>query len=185
MGKYSGYLALMSMLATGAERAYLNEDGITLDDLREDVRMLNTGFEDGKKLGVMVRNERAHPLYTTQFISDLFEAEGGDRYEVRVSVLGHLQQGGDPSPFDRILATRYAYRCINFLEEKALADSSDSAVVGVQGSEYRFTPLEDILKEYDVPHERPKRQWWMGLKPIAQMLAQPEPQYYHTVEHTA
>ena len=184
MGKYCGYLALTSMLATGAERAYLNEDGITLDDLRDDVQMLNTGFEHGKKLGVMVRNERAHPLYTTQFISDLFEAEGGDRYEVRVSVLGHLQQGGDPSPFDRILATRYAYRCINFLEEKALADSNDSAVVGVLGSEYRFTPLEDILKEYDVAHERPKRQWWMGLKPIAQMLAQPEPQYYHTVEHT-
>lgn len=35
--------------------------------------------------------------------------------EVRMSVLGHLQQGGDPSPFDRILATRYAYRC-NFLK---------------------------------------------------------------------
>ena len=46
----------------------------------------------------MIRNERGHPIYTTQFVSDLFEAEGGDLYEVRMSVLGHLQQGGDPSP---------------------------------------------------------------------------------------
>jgi 6-phosphofructokinase 1 len=178
MGRYCGYLALMGMLATGAERAYLNEEGVTLDDLRQDVRLLNTGFEQGKRLGVMIRNERAHPLYTTQFISDLFEAEGGDLYEVRMSVLGHLQQGGDPTPFDRILATRFAYRCINFLEEKALAGSDEAAVVGLSGSGYHFTPLEDILRTYDVTHQRPKQQWWMDLRPIARMLAQPGPQFY-------
>ena len=103
-------------------------------------RLLNTGFEHGKRLGVMIRNERAHPLYTTQFMADLFEAEGGDLYEVRMSVLGHLQQGGDPTPFDRILATRYAYRCISFLEEQANAKNSDVTCVGVQGSEYKLTP---------------------------------------------
>ncbi len=178
MGRYCGYLALMGMLATGAERAYLNEEGITLDDLRQDVRLLNTGFQQGKRLGVMIRNENAHPIYTTQFISDLFEAEGGDLYEVRMSVLGHLQQGGDPTPFDRILATRFAYRCINFLEEKALADSDEAAVVGLSGNGYHFSPLEDVLRTYDVAHQRPKQQWWMDLRPIARLLAQPGPQFY-------
>ena len=178
MGKYCGYLALMGMLATGAERAYLNEEGVTLDALREDVRLLNTGFEHGKRLGVMIRNERAHPLYSTQFMADLFEAEGGELFEVRKAVLGHLQQGGDPTPFDRILATRYAYRCINFLEEKAQEGSADAACVGILGSQYQFTPLEDILRTYDPQHERPKQQWWMNLQPIARMLAQPGPQFY-------
>jgi 6-phosphofructokinase 1 len=178
MGRYCGYLALMGMLATGAERAYLNEEGVTLDDLRQDVRLLNTGFRQGKRLGVMIRNERAHPIYTTQFVSDLFEAEGGDLYEVRMSVLGHLQQGGDPSPFDRILATRFAYRCINFLEEKALGGSDEAAVVGLSGSGYHFTPLEEVLRTYDVAHQRPKQQWWMELRPIARMLAQPGPKFY-------
>jgi 6-phosphofructokinase 1 len=178
MGRYCGYLALMGMLATGAERAYLNEEGITLDDLRQDVRLLNTGFQQGKRLGVMIRNERAHPIYTTQFISDLFEAEGGDLYEVRMSVLGHLQQGGDPSPFDRILATRFAFRCINFLEEKALAGSDEAAVVGLSGSGYHFTPLDEVLRTYDVAHQRPKQQWWMDLRPIARLLAQPGPKFY-------
>jgi 6-phosphofructokinase 1 len=178
MGRYCGYLALMGMLATGAERAYLNEEGVTLDDLRQDVRLLNTGFAQGKRLGVMIRSERAHPTYTTQFIADLFEAEGGDLYEVRMSVLGHLQQGGDPTPFDRILATRFAYRCINFLEEKALAGSDEAAVVGLSGSGYHFTPLEDVLRTYDVTHQRPKQQWWMDLRPIARMLAQPGPKFY-------
>ncbi|GIK71040.1 MAG: 6-phosphofructokinase [Chloroflexota bacterium] len=178
MGKYCGYLALMSMLATGAERAYLHEEGVTLKDLYHDVRLLNTGFEHGKRLGVMIRNERAHPLYTTQFMSNLFEAEGGDLYEVRMSVLGHLQQGGDPTPFDRILATRYAYRCIRFLEEEALAGRDTVACLGVQGSKYHVTPLEEVIRRYDAKHERPKEQWWMDLRPIAQMLAQPGPQYY-------
>ena len=179
MGKYCGYLALMSMLATGAERAYLHEEGVTLKDLYHDVQLLNTGFEHGKRLGVMIRNERAHPLYTTQFMSNLFEAEGGELYEVRMSVLGHLQQGGDPSPFDRILATRYAYRCINFLEEDALAGKDTVACIGVQGSQYNVTPLDEVARRYDAKHERPKEQWWMGLRPIAQMLAQPGPQYYN------
>jgi 6-phosphofructokinase 1 len=57
MGKYCGYLALMSMLATGAERAYLHEEGVTLKDLYHDVQLLNTGFEHGKRLGVMIRND--------------------------------------------------------------------------------------------------------------------------------
>jgi 6-phosphofructokinase 1 len=178
MGRYCGYLALMGMLATGAERAYLHEESVTLDDLREDVLLLNTGFAHGKRLGVMIRNEDAHPLYTTKFMHDLFEAEGGDLYEVRMAVLGHLQQGGDPSPFDRILATRYAYRCINFLEEKALAGTDDAACMGLMGSEYRFTPLEDMVRTYDTHLQRPKQQWWMELRPIARMLAQPEPQFY-------
>jgi 6-phosphofructokinase 1 len=178
MGRYCGYLALMGMLATGAERAYLAEEGVTLDDLRQDVRLLNTGFQQGKRLGVMIRNERAHPIYTTEFIADLFEAEGGDLYEVRKSVLGHLQQGGDPTPFDRILATRFAFRCINFLEEKALGGSDEAAVVGLSGSGYHFTPLEDVLRNYDIAHQRPKQQWWMDLRPIARMLAQPGPKFY-------
>lgn len=141
MGKYCGYLALMSMIATGAERAYLNERGITLDDLREDVRLLNTGYAEGKRLGVMIRNEQAHPIYTTDFIARLFAAEGGDLYEVRTVVLGHLQQGGDPTPFDRIMATRDVYRRIQYLEEKVFAGESEVACVGITGSEYGITPL--------------------------------------------
>ena len=178
MGKYCGYLALMSMVATGAERAYLTERGITLDDLRADVRLLNTGFAEGKRLGVMIRNEKAHPIYTTDFIAQLFEAEGGDLYEVRTAVLGHLQQGGDPTPFDRILATRYAYRCIQYLEEKAYAGDNEVACVGITGSEYAITPLVDALRSYDVAMERPKQQWWLSLEPMARMLAQPGPGFY-------
>ncbi|HEY65468.1 MAG TPA: 6-phosphofructokinase [Caldilineae bacterium] len=175
MGRYCGYLALMSALATGAERVYLHEEGITLRDLEEDLRLLVASFEAGKNLGLMIRNERANPLYTTDFIRALLEEEGGDLFEVRQAVLGHLQQGGDPTPFDRILATRLAVRCVAFLSEQAGKDEPASACVGLVGGEIRFTDLEEIPRIADMKHRRPKQQWWMDLRPIARMLAQPYP----------
>ena len=76
MGHYCGYLALMSGLATGAERFYLPEEGITLKDLQEDVDVLCRGFQAGKKLGLIIRSEYANAVYTTNFICSLYEEEG-------------------------------------------------------------------------------------------------------------
>ncbi len=115
MGNYCGYLALMSGLASGAERVYLPEDGVTLNDLRADLATMRHAFQQGKRLSLMIRNEHANALYTTSFMAALFEEEGRDLFDVRQAVLGHLQQGGAPSPFDRIQAVRLAARCVEFL----------------------------------------------------------------------
>ena len=123
MGRYCGYLALMSALATGAERAYLHEEGITLNMLQNDIEFLNDGFRHGKRVGLMIRNEDANPLYNTPFLAALFEEEGGDLFDVRMAVLGHLQQGGDPTPYDRILATRLTSDAIDFLVEACNYDA--------------------------------------------------------------
>ena len=104
---------MMSGLATGAERVYLPEDGITLAELQRDVADLRAGFEGGKRLGLMIRNEKADPYYTTGFLVTLFEKEGGDLFDVRQTILGHIQQGGSPTPYDRIQATRLATRARN------------------------------------------------------------------------
>ena len=76
MGRDCGYLALLSGLATGAERVYLPEDGITLDDLTADLAAFGEGFRSGKRLGLVVRSEGADPVYTTGFITSLFQKEG-------------------------------------------------------------------------------------------------------------
>ncbi len=181
MGRYCGYLAFMGMLATGAERVYLHEEGVTLQDLTRDLQMLIEGFSSGKRLGVMIRNEQANPIYDTTFISNLFEEEGRDLFEVRWSVLGHLQQGGDPSPFDRVLATRYAVKCIERLEREALEETGEVSVIGqVQGG-FQFTSFDDALRTYDVKHQRPKQQWWMELRPLGRLLAQPEPGFHRSL----
>jgi 6-phosphofructokinase 1 len=175
MGRHCGYLALMSGLSTGAERVYLHEEGVTLKDLQADVEALNYGFEHGKRLGLMIRNENANDVYDTPFMCKLFEEEGRELYDVRQSILGHLQQGGNPSPFDRIQATRLATRSINYLIEQVESGSGQSAFIGLQGKEIKFHNLEDFPRMVDLKFQRPKQQWWMDLRPIARLLAQPGP----------
>ena len=176
MGRRCGYLALMSGLATGAERVYMHEEGIRLNDLQIDVKELVTGFKHGKRLGLLMRNEEAHPVYTTNVLCALFDAESDGLFDVRQTILGHMQQGGGPSPFDRIQATRLAARCIDYLIEHAQPELCDSAYIGLEAGGIQIHPLEDMPKMLDEVNQRPKQEWWMDLRSIAKVLAQPMPQ---------
>ena len=175
MGQYCGYLALMGAMASGAERVYMHEEGVTLQDLVRDVEQLTTGFKRGKRLGLLIRNEKANTVYTTEFMRALFEEEGGELFDVRQAILGHMQQGGDPSPFDRILATRFAAHCVEYLEKQIGEAEPVSATIGETGGELKFTNLEDIPRLMDKQFPRPRRQWWMQLREMARVLAQPAP----------
>jgi 6-phosphofructokinase 1 len=172
MGHYCGYLALMGGLATGAERVYMHEEGITLNDLQADVAKLTTGFLSGKRLGLVIRNEYANPIYTTNFICSLFEEEGKDVFDVRAAILGHLQQGGDPSPFDRIQANRLARLCLEFLIDECNKGSEHSAFIGLQNGQIQFHDMRDFERMVVSEYQRPRDQWWRELRPIARLLAQ-------------
>ena len=174
MGRYCGYLALMSGLATGAERVYMHEEGVTLHDLQHDLENLVRDFQENKRLGLIIRAENADPFYTTPFIASLFEKEGGNLFDVRQTILGHIQQGGDPTPFDRIQATRMASRCIDFLSREAGKVSPAGAFVGLQSGHMTFTSLGDLPRLVDAEYGRPKEQWWLKMRPIARLLAQEE-----------
>jgi 6-phosphofructokinase 1 len=177
MGGDSGYLALITGLASGAERVYLPEEGITLADLQADVADLVEGFEHGKRLGLMIRNENADQLYTADFIVALFEKEGGPLFDVRQAILGHVQQGGNPSPFDRIQAIRLAARCIGYLIEQAASGSPSpgAAMIGLQQGKVQFTGLEDFPRLVAADARRPKVEWWMELRDVARIMAKPGP----------
>jgi len=175
MGHYCGYLALMSGLATGAERFYLPELGITLADLQHDVENLRRGFLAGKRLGLVIRNEDANKIYTTGFICSLFEEEGKDEFDVRPAILGHLQQGGDPSPFDRIQATRLASLCFEYLVNQCNQGGSNSAFLGLQHGKIVFHDMRDFDRMVDMKLQRPRDQWWLELKPIADIMAKLAP----------
>ena len=175
MGRYCGYLALMAGLASGAERVYMHEEGVTLDDLKADVDRLIAGFEGGKRLGLMIRNEYANDCYTTQFMVQLFEEEGGDLFDVRQAILGHLQQGGDPTPFDRNLAARLAGLCVERMVSSASNGTADAVAIGLQQGEENFIDLGGLAENIDADFRRPSTQWWMDLRPQVSILAQPSP----------
>ncbi|HNP87630.1 MAG TPA: 6-phosphofructokinase [Kouleothrix sp.] len=173
MGRNCGYLALLSGLASGAERVYLNEEGVTLHALQEDLSAMLADFQQGKRLSLIIRNEQANPVYTTAFISALFEVEGGELFSVRQSILGHLQQGGDPTPFDRIQATRLSKCCVDFLIAEAGQPAPRGVFIGLQGGHVQMVNLDEFTRLVDMEHQRPKEQWWMELRPIAAELSRP------------
>ena len=96
---------------------------------------------------------------------------------MRQAILGHLQQGGDPSPFDRILATRMAAESVEYLIREAEAGPTGAAAfIGIREGKLTLTPFDEMPRLMDVENHRPKEQWWRALAPIAQLLAAPGPQ---------
>jgi 6-phosphofructokinase 1 len=144
--------------------------------MKEDLDRLVQGFREGKRLGLVIRNEEANPTYDTGFMSALFEEESGGAFAVRESILGHLQQGGDPSPFDRIQATKLARRSINHLVEQAAEAQPSASFIGMAAGRVTFHPLEDFPRMIDEANRRAKHQWWLGLRSINNALARSGPQ---------
>jgi len=177
MGHHCGYLVAMGGMATGAERVYIHEDGVSLKDLERDVEMLTSGFQAGKRLGLMIRNEYANPIYTTAFMCALFEEEGHDLFDVRPAILGHLQQGGDPSPFDRIQANRFACLCMEALLHECSQSGNQVSFLGMQDGNIQFHNMQDFERMIDGAHQRPREQWWLELRHIAGILAQHGPSH--------
>jgi len=173
MGRDCGYLALMSGLATGAERVYLPEEGISLRDLETDVMSLKDGFRHGKRLGLVITSEHADSVYNCGFIKALFERESEGLFSVRQSILGHVQQGGDPSPFDRIQATRFASKSLDYLIAQALCDSPQSVFMGLQHGRIEFTPLDSFPDMIEADAQRPIDQSWMSLMPLTAVMGRP------------
>jgi 6-phosphofructokinase 1 len=175
MGHDSGFLALMSAVATGAERAYLPEEGISLASLSGDVEALRAGFARGKRRGVVLRAERADELYTTAFVASLLTHESGGVFDVRTAILGAVQQGGAPSPFDRIQATRLASAAIERLIAESSADQPTSVMVGLRQGKVAFTPLADFPALTEPDAQRPQGPvWWLPLRPLVELMALPQ-----------
>ncbi len=172
MGRYSGYLASYSALATGAEYCYTPEKGVTLDKLRHDVRELSAAFrQENRHTGLIVRNENADENYTTDFVAALFEADGGDGFDVRKAVLGPIQQGGRPSPFDRIQAVRFAYVGVQSLLEAIAMGTSGCYFLGTVEDEVKLHEWKN-LRNYPDPWKRTRTErWWSANAEAVSKLA--------------
>ena len=182
MGGYCGYLATMSALGGGADAAYIFEEKFTINDIQRDAQYLLRKFKDGLERGVIIRNESCSENFGTEFISKLLAEEGNGLYIVRSNILGHLQQGDEPSPYDRILGIKYASHAVDFLIDQVTkntnakgqvrATSPESAcILGIRGTEFKTVPFRKLVPVTDFKHRIPKEQWWMSLRPLISVLA--------------
>lgn len=102
----------------------------------------------------------ANENYTTDFIYRLYSEEGKDIFTTRMNILGHMQQGGSPSPFDRNFGTKFAAKAADWLlSQLKLHTQPDCSVVcstpetavllGLVRRQYRFTPIQKLKRETD------------------------------------
>ncbi|MDO5677121.1 MAG: 6-phosphofructokinase [Propionibacteriaceae bacterium] len=170
MGRGCGFLPLMGGIAGGAEKAYLPETGLTLDELSTDIEALVDAFESGRSFYLAVMGEDASEHYTTDVVAKLYEAEGKGLYSVRQAVIGHVQQGGTPTPFDRINATRLAYKAVANLDEQLQRGAAD--YVAASSTELGLmAPLRQVTAEMDWELQRPREQWWLTLRAVFDQLS--------------
>ncbi|MFP7696545.1 6-phosphofructokinase [Trueperella sp. LYQ143] len=171
MGRKCGFLALMSALTTGAEQVYLYENGINLAQLAQDTAKMIRSFQSGRQFYLVVRNEDASEYYNTEFLRAIFEEEGGDLFDVRATVLGHAQQGGNPSPFDRTLAVRYVNKAMQVLDEQLSSGKSGMYHVGMIDGSLEARPVAHMNELIDMEERLPYDPWWLSLLNVVYVVS--------------
>ena len=157
MGRHTGWIAVMSGIAGGADVILIPEQPVTVEEACEDLRRRH---ERGKDFSIVVVSEGYELTYesgekrqvaqdapaTDQFghvrlggVGEQLAREIEERtgFESRVTVLGHIQRGGSPTPSDRILATRYGLKAADLVEE-----GSFGTMAALQGDDIVSVPLE-------------------------------------------
>ncbi|XP_038611921.1 ATP-dependent 6-phosphofructokinase, platelet type isoform X5 [Tachyglossus aculeatus] len=187
MGGYCGYLANMGGLAAGADAAYIFEEQFDIRELQANVEHLTEKMKTSIQRGLVLRNENSNENYTTDFIYQLYSEEGKGVFDCRKNVLGHMQQGGAPSPFDRNFGTKISAKAVQWISRKLketyrkgkiFANTDDSVcLLGMRRRNLLFQPVIALKHETDFVHRIPKEQWWLKLRPLMKILAKYKTSY--------
>ena len=136
MGRDAGFLALNGAIASGAEAAIIPEISTQVDQLAE---LIQNGFRKSKSSSIVLVAESP----VTGGAMGLAERVKNEYpgYDVRVSILGHLQRGGSPTAYDRILASRMGSAAID-----AILDDQRNVMIGIKNDEITYVPFTKAIK---------------------------------------
>ena len=139
MGRDAGFIALNSGIATGALDILIPERKDSIHDLFENFR---TAEKVGKSSSIVVvaEGEELGSIY------DIAKAtkEEFPNFDIRVTILGHIQRGGSPSCADRVLASNLGYGAVT-----GLMEGKNKVMVGMQGNKITYTPIEEAIKKHN------------------------------------
>ena len=137
MGRDAGHIALNAGIGAGAEEILIPEEDFGLERL---VESLKRSKDSGKTSSIVVVSEGDKIGKNVFELKDYVE-ENMPEYDVRVSVLGHMQRGGSPSCFDRVLASRLGVKAV-----ETLLDGKSNYMVVLKQDKITITPLEQAIK---------------------------------------
>jgi len=135
MGRNCGYLAVMAGIVCGAEIVLIPEVDVTLEEVG---RAIEEAYKRGKTHAIMI-NAEGSGLPTTELAQALDDMDVG--FKTRVTILGHIQRGGSPTAYDRLLASRMGVKAV-----EALLAGISGVMTGQKGRGIEYIPLEDVIK---------------------------------------
>ena len=136
MGRDAGFLALNGAIASGAEAAIIPEFSTEVDQLEE---FIKNGFRKSKNSSIVIVAESeltGGAMHFAERVKNEYP-----QYDVRVTILGHLQRGGSPTAHDRILASRLGAAAID-----AIMDGQRNVMVGIEHDEVVYVPFTKAIK---------------------------------------
>ncbi len=134
MGRNNGYLAVQAGIACGAEIVLCPEFPTTVENVAE---IIEDAYRRGKNHAIIIVAEGA-TLRSTELAEKLDALDIG--FKTRVTILGHIQRGGSPTAFDRLLAARLGIRAV-----QVLLEGQSDVMVGLRGRDITLAPLEDVV----------------------------------------
>ncbi len=135
MGRDAGFLAQNSAIAAGAEAAIIPEDSTDIDQL---ATFINRGIRKSKNSSIVIVSEKdGGAMHYAGRVRKEYP-----QFDVRVSILGHLQRGGTPSAYDRILASRLGVAAI-----EALQEGQRNVMIGVDDDKIVYVPIAKAIKK--------------------------------------
>lgn len=153
MGRNSGFLALHTAIGSGAGHVLLPEKKISMEEFVSSLKKA----AKRKKLMSLVIVAEGNPLGSAEHVAHQV-SEMIEGIDARVTVIGHLQRGGSPSGYDRLLASRLGQAAL-----KALVDGHKNVMVGIDNNQVRYTPLNIAVKN--------EKEINLELMKLAEMLA--------------
>ena len=137
MGRNCGYLALMGSIVGGAEIVVTPEKEVSMEEVS---KALENAYVRGKSHAIAVIAEGA-PYKVTE-LADYLKKNKDIGFEIRLTILGHLQRGGNPTAFDRLLATRMGVKAV-----QCVRDGMSGVMVALSGREMKPIPMEDAISQ--------------------------------------
>ncbi len=134
MGRNSGYLAVMAGIVCGAEMVLIPEVTTTIEEV---VTSVEDAYRRGKTHAIII-NAEGSALRTTEIAAKIDAMDVG--FSTRVTILGHIQRGGSPTAYDRLLASRMGVKAV-----EALIDGTHGVMTGLKSKGIEFIPLADVI----------------------------------------
>ncbi len=136
MGRNAGFLALYSGIAGGAEEILIPEENIGIDKLVESLRRSKRAGKTSSIVVVAEGDKTGKNVFElAKYVDDNLK-----EYESRVVIVGHIQRGGSPTTFDRVLASRLGVKAV-----EAVLDGQNQIMVGIKNNKVAYTPFKDAV----------------------------------------